>query len=355
VKKRRPLEPRSPPRIDPVWRNSEIPDLYAALHELLRQIPAGRVTTYGALAEALGAVAAARWVATCLLDPAGPPDLPRHRVVLRDGALGESWTGRRQDKSRLLASERVTLCGESVDLRRYGFDASRFVATRPLQTLQRIQEQLLDRLDLRPPSSMPEFAGGVDVSYAGMDRSGPIQGVAAYVVVHVATGELVWSRTVEQTVHFPYIPGFLAFRELPILLELLEQVRRDDRLTDIVLVDGNGILHQRHAGIASHLGIVADIATIGIGKSLLCGAISREAASAGLVRPVVFQGKTVASALETQPAGKSIYVSPGQRVDLPFAVELTRRLLRGRGVPEPIFHAHSISRSAIRRAIASQA
>jgi deoxyribonuclease V len=202
---------------------------------------------------------------------------------------------------------------------------------------------------------MPEFVGGVDVSYAGTDRSGPVRGVAAYVIVHVPTGELVWSQTAEKTVHFPYIPGFLAFRELPILLKLFEQVRQSDRLADVVLVDGNGILHQRQAGIASHLGISAGIATIGIGKSLLCGAIPKSVASEEPLQPVVYQEKTVAYALKTRPAGKPIYVSPGQGVDLNFAAELTRRLIRTHRVPEPIFHAHSISRLAIRQTSDSQA
>ncbi|HTI52039.1 MAG TPA: endonuclease V, partial [Planctomycetaceae bacterium] len=164
----------------------------------------------------------------------------------------------------------------------------------------------------------------------------------------------VWSKTVEQTVHFPYIPGFLAFRELPILLELIAEVRRSDRLADVALVDGNGILHQRHAGIASHLGIAAGLATIGIGKSLLCGSVQNTAASAGNARPVIYQGKTVAYALQTRPTGKPIFVSPGQRVDLEFAVELTRRLIRAHRVPEPIFYAHTISRQAIQAAIVRQ-
>jgi deoxyribonuclease V len=351
---RRP-EPGLPAKPHLKGQLAEPPDLFAALRDLLHQVPAGRVTTYGALAEALGTIAAARWVATCLIDPAGPADLPRHRVILRSGALGEFWTGNPHDKARLLANEKVTVCEGTVDLGRYGYDTREFVTARPLQELQHLQEQLLERLDLRPPLSMPEFAGGVDVSYAGTDRAGPVRGVAAYVVVHVPTGELVWSQTIERTVHFPYIPGFLAFRELPILLELFEQVRESDRLAEIVLVDGNGILHQRQAGIASHLGISAGIATIGIGKSLLCGVIQNDLASEKTVQPVVFQGNTVAYALQTRPTGKPIYVSPGQRVDLNFAVELTRRLVRTHRVPEPIFHAHTISRLAIRRRSDSQA
>jgi deoxyribonuclease V len=324
----------------------EIPDLYGALSHLLGQVPAGRVTTYGALAEALGAVVAARWVASFLVDPAGPQDLPRHRVVLRDGALGKFPAGGQCEKKRLLAAEGVIAHDHTVDLAKYLFRD--FESSRPLFGLQQVQERLFSRLRLQSPDAIPEFVAGVDVSYVGRSHAGPIEGFAAYALIEVKTGKLVWSTTVRDAVGFPYIPGFLAFRELPILRKLLTQVRRRDRLAEVVLVDGNGVLHQRHAGIASHLGIVADVVTIGIGKSLLCGTVDHSRLDEKGAVPVIYQGETVASAMQGEPGAQEVYVSPGHLVDLPFATNLTRRLFRGHRVPEPIFHAHAVSRAAAR-------
>jgi deoxyribonuclease V len=109
---------------------------------------------------------------------------------------------------------------------------------------------------------------------------------------------------------------------------------------------GNGILHHRHAGIATHLGIAAELATIGIGKSLLCGSVDLDELDAGDARPVIHRGEPVACAIRSTPRHRPIFVSPGNRVDLPYAVDLTRRLMRDHRVPEPIFHAHAISRAA---------
>lgn len=325
----------------------DVPDLFAALRELLMQIPRGRVTTYGDLARALGNVKAARWVATCLLDPAWSGELQTHRVVRRDGALGEFVTRHSADKARLLKSEGVDVKNRTVDLARFGIHE--FISSRPLEKLAHFQDSLLAHLKLEAPAAIPEFVAGVDVSYAGKEGAGPVRGVAAYALVHVKTGELVWSYTVEQPVNFPYIPGFLAFRELPILLELLNQVRRDDRMAEVLIVDGNGALHERQAGIASHLGVAGDIATIGVGKSLLCGKVKLDGMRKGDVRAVILNGLPVAQALKTSPRGRPIFISPGHLVDLTFAVELAKRLIHGNRVPAPIHHAHAISRTAVQQ------
>lgn len=324
----------------------DVPDLYAALRELLAQIPAGRVTTYGALAEALGAVTAARWVASYLLDPDGPDDLPRHRVILRDGALGKFRGGDLREKVRLLTEEGVSVKNNVVDLAKYNF--REFASSRPLFELQQVQERLLSHLQLRPPASFPELVAGVDVSYARKSNAGPVEAVAAYALVEVGTGTIVWSVTVRDVVHVPYIPGFLAFRELPILLKLLEVVRDEGRIAEVVMVDGNGILHERHAGIASHLGIVASLPTIGVGKSLLCGKVNSSCPDGNGILPIVFHGETIANAIQNGPGARPVFVSPGNLVDLSYATELTRRLFRYHRVPEPIFHAHTISRAAVR-------
>lgn len=341
--------PRSAPH-NPVPRGCriKIPDLRSALDELLRQVPRGRVTTYGDLARALGDVAAARWVATCLLDPGALATGATHRVVRRDGALGEFATGQATDKVRLLAAERILVQDQFVDLQRYGFKD--FVSSRPLRRLARSQDRLASKLLLRAPADFPRFVAGVDVSYRAREPEGEERGVAAYALVDVERAEPIWSLTIERPILFPYIPGYLAFRELPILLELLKLARQSGRLADVVLVDGNGILHHRRAGIASQLGVAAGLATIGVGKSLLCGSVDLEGMRQGEMRPVVHEGNPVGLALKTSPRGRPIFVSPGHLVDVPFAGDLATRLIRRSRIPVPIAYAHAISRSAARKA-----
>jgi deoxyribonuclease V len=138
----------------------------------------------------------------------------------------------------------------------------------------------------------------------------------------------------------------LSFRELPLLLEMLDGVRTAGRLTEVVLVDGSGILHHRHAGIASYLGVAAGLPTIGVTKKLLCGQVDWEDLQAGEARGVVYQGQRIGVALRpTAGSRRPIFVSPGHRVDLDFAEGLVRRLLRGRRLPEPLYWADRLGRS----------
>lgn len=331
---------------------AKVPDLFAALHALLDQVPAGRVTTYGALGMALGAVSAARWVASYLLDPAGPVGLPRHRVLLKNGALGSFWTGNPDDKWRLLAEEGVPVVDDAVDLTQYGI--LEFQGPQPLLELTEMQSNLMKKLHLKTPGRFPESVGGVDVSYLSSSDGGPVEGIAAYVRVDVATGEVLWSHTLRGDIRFPYIPGFLSFRELPLHLALLDEVRRQGELADVVFVDGNGVLHYRSAGIATHLGIAADCPTIGIGKTLLCGSVDLSEMRAGESRPVCLNDEVVAMALQPRSTGRPIFVSPGHRVDLPFAIDLAQKLLHGGRVPVPIKQADSISRAAVRNALSTR-
>ncbi len=318
----------------------EIPDLPDLLWRLIRQIPAGRVTTYGALAEALGNRIAARWVGYVAMHHDHGPDCLCHRLVRADGQLGRFITEDLSAKARLLGQEGIEVAGDRVDLQRFGFDA--FTSDRPLSRLQQVQESIVSEVELRSRSRMPKLLGGVDVSYPGSD-----EGVAAYALVELQTGRLVWSATVRRRTDFPYITSYLAFRELPILLQLLDEVRRADRLSEVLLVDGSGLLHQRHAGIATHLGVVGGVPTIGVTKRLLCGQVDLEGMKPLESRPVVFEDRPVGVALRaTAGSRRPLFISPGNRVDLVFAERLIRRALQGHRLPEPLYWADRLSRQA---------
>lgn len=320
----------------------EIPNMESALQALLGQVPPGNVTTYGDLAESLGNRIAARWVGHYMMHHNHRPGCGCHRVVLASGELGRYIDGGPAAKLRRLRADGVGVKRESVDLDVWQLPVEQFVCDRPLETLRRTQETQTAMVSLRTRTQIPKLVGGVDVSYPT-----PTQGVAGYALVELETGRLAWSTTIQQTVTFPYITSYLAFRELPILLELLNAVNAAGRLADLLLVDGSGILHQRHAGVASHLGVTASMATIGVTKRLLCGSVDLAGMDPEESRPVVHEGRQVGVALRPTPGSRRpIFISPGHRVNLAFSECVVRRLMFGRRLPEPLYWADRLSRSA---------
>ena len=166
----------------------------------------------------------------------------------------------------------------------------------------------------------------------------------------------------ETELHLPYISGFLAFREVDPLMKLLAQVKDEqpDLMPQIVLVDGNGILHPRMCGIACHLGIVANIPTIGVAKSFLVipGAPSMKQIKEKCRQELMKRGDhfllsgsndiTFGAALRTTDAAPNpVFVSQGHRVSLETCVRIVLACSRFR-VPEPIRRADLDSRAHIR-------
>jgi deoxyribonuclease V len=272
------------------------------------------------------------------------PDCPCHRIVRSSGQLGRYIAGDTGAKARRLIAEGIEVRQDAVDLEMYGFDG--FVSERPLTRLRLLQESLAAKAALRRRRRMPRLVGGVDVSYVG-----PNEGVAAYALVDAASRQLVWSISVRRRVAFPYISTYLAFRELPILLDLIEEVRKAERCCDVLLVDGSGMLHQRHTGIATHLGVVTSWPTVGVTKKLLCGDVDLTGLAPLESRRVRYRGRAIGVALRpTAGSRRPIFVSPGHRVDLAFCERLVRSLLAGRRLPEPLYWADRLSRSATRPA-----
>lgn len=320
----------------------EVPDLWPELRGLLGQIPPGSVTTYGDLAKALGSIRAARWVGEYMADHVHNPACMCHRVVRATGDIGLYVTGDPAEKVRCLSAEGVEVVDGRVDLQRYRFDA--YQSGRPLMELTRFQENLSQQLEFRPMPAVPEFVAGVDVSYVPPDHA-----FATYTLVETQTGQLVSATTTNRQVRFPYVPGFLAYRELPALLELLVNVAESDGLADLILVDGNGILHPLRAGIAAHLGVVTGRPTIGVGKSLLCGSVDLADQQVGESRPVIHDGETIAMALRSANSLKPIYVSPGHLIDVDSALNAVTHLLQGHRLPEPLYLADRLSREVARQ------
>lgn len=312
-----------------------VPDLLAILRDLVSQIPAGRVTTYRALAEALGdasvALSVAQWLGS--QEAAG---LPVHRVVHATGAVGRAWGHTPDEAAQRLSAEGVRVVGLKVEpVLRYFF--WEFRTERPLERLQAEQEEIARRVVLSPLPTL-ERIGALDVAYTGEEA------VAAYVLSD-AQGKSLDYVTARAPAYFPYVSTYLAYRELPAYLAAVRAAEGAGLGANALLVDGNGVLHPRRAGVASHLGVLLERSTVGVAKGRLCGHVNTEGMAIGEWRPVVLGEDTVGAAIRTD-RNLTLFVSPGHRADLPGAVLLVQELTRETALPPPLELAHDLATEA---------
>ena len=134
---------------------------------------------------------------------------------------------------------------------------------------------------------------------------------------------------------FPYVPGFLSFREIPALLAALEKLKK---MPDLLFCDGQGYAHPRRMGLATHFGILLDRPTIGCAKSILIGTHGKLASKAGSWTPLIdvnTSQETIGAALRTRDSVKPVYISQGHRVSLQTAIQLTLQVCDGVRIPRP--------------------
>jgi deoxyribonuclease V len=319
-------------------------DLDAELQQLLGQIPRGRVTTYGDLADALGLRTAARWVGEFLREHAHGDDCSCHRVVRKAGELGLYVVAREPaEKAARLNAEGVPVSDWHVE-RFEEFVFRDFRCDKPLGRLIDLQLELAKRVEITPRRDLPRLAAGLDVSYS---RDGMATGACA--VVDRGSGQVVWTTTHRARPGLPYIPSLLTFRELPMLLVLFERVQKEFPKLDLYFVDGNGILHPRGAGIATCFGLVADVPTIGVAKSFLCGRLESPPGNlSDLEAAVTIDERTVGGVVTLPQSSRPLYVSPGQQMDVAGAARLTRTFAFGHRLPEPLYWADRLSRAQSR-------
>lgn len=186
------------------------------------------------------------------------------------------------------------------------------------------------------------FVAGVDIATGprGMNA-----GRAAVVVLAWPTLEPVEQSVHRAPVRFPYVPGLLSFRELPLVLAAFERLHRRPGL---VVVDGQGIAHPRRCGIASHLGVLLDIPTIGCAKSRLWGVAAAELGEeAGAQVALLDRGEQIGTLLRSKRAVRPLYVSPGHRLSVAAATRWVAAMCRGYRLPEPTRLAHNVAAGAM--------
>jgi deoxyribonuclease V len=144
--------------------------------------------------------------------------------------------------------------------------------------------------------------------------------------------EVLEQVIVHESVPFPYIPGLLSFREIPPLLSAWRQLKT---APDVIIVDGQGVAHPRRFGIASHLGLVLGVPTIGCAKSRLCGEYEEPGPRRGDWSSLIHQEETVGAALRTRDGCNVVYVSTGHRIALESAISVVLACAPRYRLPEP--------------------
>lgn len=174
-----------------------------------------------------------------------------------------------------------------------------------------IQRNLRMDIDRNAYNQTPKFVAGVDLAYKGQ------QAIAVIVVMETMTQEIVEVKYALDKVSHEYVPGFLAFRELPIFLQAWDQLEIDP---DLVFFDGNGILHPQRVGIATHASFFIEKPTIGIAKTYFLGSYKDPSAYQGSYEPIYDKDEMIGAVLRTQTNVKPVFVSIGNRVTLEEAI-----------------------------------
>ena len=196
-----------------------------------------------------------------------------------------------------------------------------------------LQESLRDGVIERDEVGEVRHVAGVDVGF----EDGGQTTRAAVVLLSFPDLALVTSRIARRPTSFPYVPGLLAFRELPAILEALASL---EARPDLILCDGHGRIHPRRFGLACHLGVATDIPTIGVGKSHYLGQYEPPGPNRGDWNPITDRGERIGAIVRTRTNVRPIYVSFGHRVELAAAVAITLRCVTRYRLPEPTRLAH---------------
>lgn len=209
-----------------------------------------------------------------------------------------------------------------------------------LEEMKRIQERVAKLVVREDERREFETVAGCDVSFARGNRA-----FAACTLLSYKTLECLDQRVVEVKVKFPYIPSFLAFRELEPMLKVLSGME-----ASVYMVGAHGYSHPRRAGLASHLGVILDKPTVGVAKSILCGEAGELGEKRGAVGWVREGGETIGAAVRVVEGMRPVYVSVGHKISLETAIRVTLETTRGGLLPEPILCAHRLATEAARGA-----
>ncbi|MEO0098405.1 MAG: endonuclease V [candidate division WOR-3 bacterium] len=209
-----------------------------------------------------------------------------------------------------------------------------------ITNLIREQEKLRESLSLKNGFEKLELIGGTDCAFDEEDI------YCAFIIFSLPESRVIEVKTFQEKINFPYIPGFLSYREKGAYLKVYEKLEYQP---DVILFDGQGISHPRGLGLASHLGILLDKPTVGCAKTKLVGKYEMPDKKRGSYSPLIYRGEIVGYVLRTQESVAPVFVSPGHKISLATAKEIVLKTALKYRIPEPLRIAHTISQSLKRR------
>lgn len=210
----------------------------------------------------------------------------------------------------------------------------------------KLQQELSKKVTKEDELPEIHYVAGVDVAYS--EQSDLL--VAAIVILEANSLNIVESVVVEDSVQFPYISGLFSFRELPSIVKAFKQIKTFPQL---VVCDGQGIAHPRRFGLASHLGVIFDIPTIGCGKTKLLGDFQEPSQERGACSLLVDREEIIGSVLRTQENIKPLFVSVGHRISLETACNWILKLSPRYRLPETTRQADQLVKKFYQRYINS--
>lgn len=203
------------------------------------------------------------------------------------------------------------------------------------QEAKRKQEKLREMINIKPLQQQVHTVAGSDISY---DR-GSKKVYAGIVVFSYPDLEMKVRSAVVTEVDFPYIPGLLAYRELPPLQKAWKQLKVKP---DVLIMDGHGLAHPRRMGIATHFGIIEDQPAIGCAKNILTGDFKEPETEKGSFSYITENGERIGMVLRSRTNVKPIFVSPGHKVSFSDSREIVMQCLTKYKLPETTRSAHDL-------------
>ena len=208
-----------------------------------------------------------------------------------------------------------------------------------LDELARLQKRIAKRVVREDRFRNLETIAGCDISFARGNLA-----CAACAVLDYKSLEVLERKAIAVRLRFPYIPTFLAFRELEGMLKAVEGLE-----ADVYMVGAQGLAHPRRAGLACHLGVALNKPALGVAKSRLCGEAALSFKRRGAHSMLKDGDEIIGAVLRTQPNAKPVYVSIGHKLSLKTAIKITLETTRKYRLPEPLRAAHKLATEAMRK------
>lgn len=204
-----------------------------------------------------------------------------------------------------------------------------------IEEAKEMQNELMRKVMLVPREKAPRLIAGIDVAFLESHAIGVASLFTYPDLFHIE------DRHAVTDVHFPYIPGFLSFREGPAMVCALSHFKKKP---DIILVDGQGIAHPKGLGIASFIGVILNMPTVGCAKSRLIGDYSEPCMDKGCCSTLTYKERTIGSVLRTRERTRPVFVSPGHMTDLDHAIQVVMTCAVRYRIPEPLRRADHLSK-----------